>query len=637
MANIMENSNNFSMTSEKNVDLTLADPSQRSKKFVQFLLWRFAGFIGLLLVGVIFVNIVVSALPGDPWTLMIGDGNLTESKLAYIESQKLKWGFDEPFITRVCYSIRNMLTGDLGESLTVQRGSPVLEVIQSRGPRTSELLMFSLLLAVPVSVGLGILSGKKKGTWTDRIILGFAGVCFIIPLSMFGMLLQYFFAIKWELLDATMFQSPMYITWMPDITGFRLLDSLLRGEMEIFIDTLAHLILPASILAAAWTAILVILIRRIVILIKSKNMHFPTRNYIRMFLVFFYMSVITVVIETTFNLNGSGMLTIAAINAQDFFLILALVIRNVFFFQLIAFIVDIVGGIVQFIIKRKHPSSSAGMLSISADAHKFTFADPSEPKLLNGSPEQMSKIGEDEKRLVSWSWKSMLLRPGVLIGAFILLICYVMVLLTPILFEYSDLVLVDDTALGWAPPDDTHLLGTARFGRDVLGRVLWGARIPIGILFPLCLVLGILGYLLGFLCIGKIPFLDNFLDYLLKIVLLVPGISFIIIYIAIIGPNITTIITLIGGFVFLGSMMLGHRAIGEHLRYSNSTHRKGQILKSSIPQIFAFSLILSVLAQSLLFTLGFLGWWDPTLISWGNDINYARGRIYDAPWAAGWP
>ncbi len=633
----MENSNDKLMTSDNDVGLTLADPSQGSKKFVINLLLKFAGFIGLMLVGLIFTFIIVRSLPSDPWTIMLGDSNLTDSKLAYIESQKLKWGYYEPLIVQFLYFIRNMLTGDWGPSLVVQKNSPVFEIIQARGPRTSEFLMFSLLLALPVSIGLGILSGKKKGTWIDRIILGFAGVCFIIPLSTFGMVLQYFFAIKWDLLDATLYQSPMFITYDPNITGFRLLDSLLKGDFHIFTDTLAHLILPSSVLAAGWTAVLLISIRRIVILLKSKNLHFPSRNYIRTFLVFLYMSVITVSLETTFNLNGSGMLTIAAINSQDFFLILALVIRNLFFFQLTAFIVDIVGSIVQFIMERKYPSSSAGGFSVSADAHKYVFSDPSEPKLFNGSSQQNSKIGENEKHHVSWSWKSMLLRPGVLIGVFLLLICTVMAISAPIFFDFIELNLIDITTPGWAPHDENHLLGTAKFGRDVLGRTLWGTRIPIGIILPLSIILGIIGFLLGFLCIGKMPFLDRCVDYLLKMFLVIPGISIFIIYIAILGPTTTRIITLIGGFVFLTSMMLGHRAIGENLRKYNSRRLKARILKSFIPQIFAFSLILSILAESLLFNIGFLGFGDPTMIFWGNDIQYARGKIYSAPWAAGWP
>ena len=611
---------------------------QGSRKLVKFLVIRCAGFIGLLLAGVIFAIIVVEALPGDPWTLLLRDSNIGPSRgfWVFIESQKLKWGFDEPFVIRVCKAIRNILTGDWGLSMTVQKATPVLDVIRPRTLRTVEILLFSLLLALPVSVGLGVLSGRKKGTRTDRLILGFAGVCFIIPLSAFGIVLQYIFAVKWDLLPPAFYQNPEYISWIPDITGFRLLDSLLKGEMVIFLDTLKHLLLPASILAIGLTAVLVISIRKITILKKSKNLHHPTRNYIRTFLVFLYMSVITILIETTFQLNGSGMLTIAAIVQQDFFLILALVIRNVFFFQLTAFIVDIIGGFIHWKMETKHFSSSTDSISVSDYDHSI-YLDSPESKGFNEPPLTNSKIDEEHKPLVSWSWKSMLLRPGVLIGAFILLICYVMVLCAPILFEYSDLVLIDENAIGWTAPDNTHLLGTGKFGRDVFGRVLWGARVPIEILFPLSLVLGILGYLLGFLCIGKIPFLDIVVNFIMKLFLLIPGISIFILYLSIIDPTTTIIIPLIGGFVFLTSMMLGHRAIDEHHRYSTSGHRKGQILKSYIPQIFAFSLILSVLAESLLFATEFLGFGDPTIVSWGSDINYARGRIYESPWAAGWP
>ncbi|MHA1521893.1 MAG: hypothetical protein ACTSRK_17080 [Promethearchaeota archaeon] len=592
-----KSNNNNSLTLETDVNLSLSIPSQEPKKFIIFLLLRFAGLIGLLLSGAIFIFIIVRKLPGDPWMLMIGDSPITDSKLAYIEALKQKWGFYEPTIVQFWYWIRNMLTGDWGESIILQKGRPVFDVINQRSPRTIEILTVSLLVALPIGVGLGILSGIKKGKWIDRIILGFAGVCFILPLTSIGIHLQYFFQ-----------------------------------------DTIQHLILPCSVLAIGWTAILIIAIRRIFSLKKSKIMNFPTRNYIRTFLAFLYISMIAVRIETTFQLNGIGLLTVAAINTLDYFLLLALMLRQLFLFQLAAFTVDLIGSIIQCKIKTKYPSDSTVQFSASADAHKYTFSDPSEPLLVNRTSQQLSNNRVGEKPPVSWKSKSMLVRPGIILGGILLLFCIGVALSAPIFFsDKNAILLMDITAGNWAPPDDTHLLGTSKFGRDVLGRVLWGARIPILILFPISIVVGAVGYVLGFLCTGKITFLDKFVDFILKMSLMFPGIFVFLIYLSILGSRIEFELGLIGVFVFFTSVMLGHRAISENQRKTVSKKQKSRLLRNSIPQIFTFTLILTILAESLLFLIEYFGFGDPSTVSWGNDIQYTRSKIYNAPWAARWP
>ncbi|MHA1610876.1 MAG: hypothetical protein ACTSYU_02390 [Promethearchaeota archaeon] len=592
-----KSNNNNSLTLETDVNLSLSIPSQEPKKFIIFLLLRFAGLIGLLLSGAIFIFIIVRKLPGDPWMLMIGDSPITDSKLAYIEALKQKWGFYEPTIVQFWYWIRNMLTGDWGESIILQKGRPVFDVINQRSPRTIEILTVSLLVALPIGVGLGILSGIKKGKWIDRIILGFAGVCFILPLTSIGIHLQYFFQ-----------------------------------------DTIQHLILPCSVLAIGWTAILIIAIRRIFSLKKSKIMNFPTRNYIRTFLAFLYISMIAVRIETTFQLNGIGLLTVAAINTLDYFLLLALMLRQLFLFQLAAFTVDLIGSIIQCKINTKYPSDSTVQFSASADAHKYTFSDPSEPLLVNRASQQLSNNRVGEKPPVSWKSKSMLVRPGIILGGILLLFCIGVALSAPIFFsDKNAILLMDITAGNWAPPDDTHLLGTSKFGRDVLGRVLWGARIPILILFPISIVVGAVGYVLGFLCTGKITFLDKFVDFILKMSLMFPGIFVFLIYLSILGSRIEFELGLIGVFVFFTSVMLGHRAISENQRKTVSKKQKSRLLRNSIPQIFTFTLILTILAESLLFLIEYFGFGDPSTVSWGNDIQYTQSKIYNAPWAARWP
>ncbi|MHA1612986.1 MAG: ABC transporter permease [Promethearchaeota archaeon] len=334
---------------------------------LKYSLRRILALIPILL-GVMFLTFwLVREMPSDPWMLMLGESNITDSKLAYVELQKQKWGAYENIFVQFFIYMKNIFQGDWGISLVVQKNVPVWEVIGSRFPRTLEITILAISFSTLIGIQAGIFSAVHRNEWSDTIIRFFALIGVAIPVFWLGMILQYIFTIRLDWLPTTLYQNARYLRYESDITGLRLLDSLLKGDYKIFWDTVQHLILPvfclsfislAGITRQTRSSMLEVLeldyIRtarakgcsehQVIYKHAWKNAQITTITIVG--LSFAGLLGGAVLTETTFQLSGMGMLAIAAINAQDYFLINASVFMMTIIFVLANLITDILYGIV---------------------------------------------------------------------------------------------------------------------------------------------------------------------------------------------------------------------------------------------------------------------------------------------------
>src|SRR3546814_697133 len=131
---------------------------------------------------------------------------------------------------------------------------PVMDVIASRLPATSELSLVSLIFALAVSIPLGVAAAVKKNTWLDRLatVSSLFGVS--LPGFWFGILLLMLFAVHLHLLPVS--GRAGFTSEVPPITHLLLIDTLLHGRLDAFGDALAHIILPAITLGLPMASIL---------------------------------------------------------------------------------------------------------------------------------------------------------------------------------------------------------------------------------------------------------------------------------------------------------------------------------------------------------------------------------------------
>lgn len=134
------------------------------------------------------VFMLISVVPGDPAVAVLG----AEATLADYERVREELNLDAPIWERYASWLGDAVTGDLGNQLTNQ-GFTVIERIQQTFPVTLEIAVLSMLIALLVSIPLGIFAALYQGRLFDRFSSGTAFAAIALPSFLLGLLLKFFF------------------------------------------------------------------------------------------------------------------------------------------------------------------------------------------------------------------------------------------------------------------------------------------------------------------------------------------------------------------------------------------------------------------------------------------------------------
>ena len=230
-------------------------------------------------------------------------------------------------------------------------------------------------------------------------------------------------------------------------------------------------------------------------------------------------------------------------------------------------------------------------------------------------------------------------------GSIGLTLCVILVILAvgaPWLAPYNPAS--QDLPARLAAPTAAHWMGTDELGRDVLSRVIFGARVSM--LVSVCVVLGagILGLILGAVAGYFGGWFDNFVNIILiNAFLSFPGILLAIAFAAFLGPGLDKVImalTITGwaGYARLARAQVLQAKEMDYVTASRSlgaSHVRilwGHLLPNIIQPVLVQATIAlagAILAESTLSFLG-LGVLAP-MSSWGAMLNDARSHLFDAP------
>jgi len=233
------------------------------------------------------------------------------------------------------------------------------------------------------------------------------------------------------------------------------------------------------------------------------------------------------------------------------------------------------------------------------------------------------------------------------IGAVTVLLLITISLLAPFIAPYDPTAI--DVRHTLSPPSKTHLLGTDELGRDLLSRIIWGSRVSLKVGFVavgIAIVIGIvIGAIAGFYG-GKI---DAILMRFVDIMLAFPTFFLILAVIAILEPNIFTIMAVIGITSWMDVARLvraeflslkerdfvgAARAVG----VSDTRLIFRHILPNALSPVFVaatFGVAGAILIESGLSFLG-LGVQPPDP-SWGNILTAGKDNIEIAWWLSLYP
>lgn len=144
----------------------------------QYALKRVALIIPTVLLVTIIVFTVMRLIPGDPALVILseGDAAFTQEEL---DALRKELGTDRPIAVQYVEWIGGLVQGNLGESIW-RKGRPVWELLGPRVPRTLQLAVMAIVIAVAFAVPLGIVSAIKP----DSILDYFARVVTLVGISL---------------------------------------------------------------------------------------------------------------------------------------------------------------------------------------------------------------------------------------------------------------------------------------------------------------------------------------------------------------------------------------------------------------------------------------------------------------------
>lgn len=278
---------------------------------LSYIVRRLLGVIPVMLMVGIVVFSLLHLAPGDPAAIIAGD-NATAENIAKIRANL---GLDRPLLAQFASWGWATLRGDLGFSMFSQ--IPVTKLIEQRAGATVSLAATTMLVAVVISVTLGVLAAWKAGSLLDRAVTGLAITGFSLPVFVVGYILVYFVALQWR--------------WLP-IQGYKELS-------DGFWPWLRHLVLPSIALGLAYVALIARITRASMLDVLSEdyirtasakgvatlptllrhalqNAAVPIVTVIGIGVALLISGV--VITETVFNIPGIGRLVVDAISRRDY-------------------------------------------------------------------------------------------------------------------------------------------------------------------------------------------------------------------------------------------------------------------------------------------------------------------------------
>ncbi len=220
--------------------------------------------LALIMFGVsVLVFLMLRMIPGDPAQLLLGEYASPE-ELARLRSQL---GLDQSLLTQYWIYLRNLLHGDLGNS--IRTSAPVLSEIWPRLLATLELSLAAMLIATFFGVAAGVLSAVRQYSWWDYVSMFLALVGVSMPIFWLGLMLIYLLAVKYPVLP--MMGRLSLGLEVPHITGLVVVDAALSGNLAALWDACKHLLLPSFTLATIPMAVVARITRSSMLEVLNKD------------------------------------------------------------------------------------------------------------------------------------------------------------------------------------------------------------------------------------------------------------------------------------------------------------------------------------------------------------------------------
>jgi peptide/nickel transport system permease protein len=299
-----------------------------------FIIRRLILLVPVLLVVAVVAYLATRIMPGDPVILVLGDFAPPEK----IDAMRLQLGLDKPLYIQFGIWVQHILRGDLGQSLFLNM--PVTQAIIGRLEPTLLLALIGQSLGILLGVPLGVLAAVRHRTWIDQGSIGISLIGISIPSFWLALMLIMVFSVKLHLLPSSGYMpvaeaglgSVKYLI-LPGVTlGFMQSGIIARMTRSSMLDILNQDFIRTARAKG--------LSEKVVVLQHAlRNALIPVVTVIG-----FSMAVLlggTWIVETLFNIPGTGSLAITAIMRRDYPIIQGSMIFTAGIYVLVNLLVDI--------------------------------------------------------------------------------------------------------------------------------------------------------------------------------------------------------------------------------------------------------------------------------------------------------
>lgn len=231
----------------------------------QYLLRRTLLSVLVLFLTTIATFTLAHSVPGDPTAAIVSEKISTPEVIAQVRK---KYGFDKPVPVQYVLYLKNLLHGDLGQSLTTRHS--VGRDLKQFFPATIELAIFAMFFAILVGGPLGVIAAIRHNGIVDHTARGVSLFGTAVPIYYLALLAQTIFAYRLKVLP---FGGRLDDGVDPPkhFTGLYTVDALVHGQWDIFGMAIKHAILPAVVLSAFAMGIIARMIRSSLLDVMSND------------------------------------------------------------------------------------------------------------------------------------------------------------------------------------------------------------------------------------------------------------------------------------------------------------------------------------------------------------------------------
>jgi peptide/nickel transport system permease protein len=302
---------------------------------LRFILVRLGGTLAVLVLVAVMVFALTRLASGDPIAVLLGDQATAED----IAQARVQYGLDKPLLTQFGYWVKEVVQGNLGQSIFLQR--PVTQALAERAEPTFFLALFAVAIAALIGIPCGLVAAVWRGRVVDQILSAVAMLGASVPSFWMGLILIQIFAV--------------WLGWFP-ASGY--------GNPGVpLLERLHHLVLPAVVLGVLNSALIIRFTRASVLDILNEDyvrtarskglservviLKHVLRNALVPIVTVLGLTVAlmiggAVVTETVFNLPGVGNLVVRAVLRRDYPVIQGALLVIAAIYVLINLLIDLI-------------------------------------------------------------------------------------------------------------------------------------------------------------------------------------------------------------------------------------------------------------------------------------------------------